>query len=208
MAIGDVYQIVRQVYVDGNAHFNVLHVIDDQASGDNREDTIAAIWDNTSPAPATDAPEARLYIMMRGAVEIIRDKLTVQRISPTKGEVFEYGFEARTPPTLSAGLPTFCSVLFTIATTLNSRSGKGGLFVGALAESDTTNNQVTTTFGSSFATPFVNALLESFTPAGDNYGGFTLGVWSRLLNQFNPVQTISFGSLIGTQRSRKQGRGI
>lgn len=201
MAIGDIFRLTRTVLIDGVQHVNVMHFNDTLGDIADPEQTLMAHWDVSSPV----GPEAPLRGLMRGYTTFTPVGLSCQRISPTKGELYEQPL-APYSITPGVGLPTFAQIGVRIATARNDRSGRGRNYYSALAEVDVDGNDLNSS-GQTLVNAFIAKLVEYFTENGAEFIGFVIGVWSEKLSEFNAATTFSSASTVGTMVSRRVGHG-
>jgi hypothetical protein len=206
MAIGDVYQLVRKINLNGNLHLNVLNFLQTDEVAGGAEDALNEAFQVA--ATSNDPVNSRLTLLQRGFGTLERLSIDIKRISVTEGEVFQYSHEPPGPQVPVAGLPNYASVKILINSSLNTRSGKGGFFLGGIAESDTTQNVLTSSAMTSYFDPLLTAIEDAFHPNGTDYSGFHIGVWSRVLQQFNVAVSLGYSTQLGTTNSRKLGRGV
>ena len=203
MAIGDVYRLVRSVELDGQLHVNVLHFLQTLTVGVDPEVDLMADWDDEF---VPTCPEKALLNIQVGNSSIVQIGLTAQKILPVEGDLFGRAFESTPPAAVDTGLPTFASVKTTISTAQPGRSGRGGFFVSGIAEGHTTGN-ILGFGGTQVFSNFLEAIALVHSAGGAAYAGFTIGVLSRLLNDFYPSTSLSTNTILGTMRSRKAGVG-
>lgn len=208
MAVGDILRFVRKVEIDGQLHVNVLHFLDNGVTptppNTTVEEELLRTWDRSVD---TTGPENLYRQLFRGYTTIVQVSLSAQIIFPAKEEIFERAFDTGVSSALDSGLPTFSQTKVNISTTRQDRSGRGGFYVGGIAEQHTDGNFVNAAY-QTLQTNFIDALGRYYTVGGADYDGFVLGVWSTLLNEWNPWQTIAAASDLGTMRSRRSGRGV
>ena len=104
-------------------------------------------------------------------------------------------------------MPTFAQFKLNFLTTRKDRSGRGGMYVGGIAESDTIGNAIQSNLVAKIDI-FIIELLARYVAGGSKFTGFEAGVWSELLQEFNLLTTVSINPTMGTMRSRRAGRGI
>lgn len=204
MAVGDLYRFVRTCLVDGQTHVNVMHFIEETDAGSEPEQALLDAWD--AGTGDSSGPESRIQDCMRGYTSLLLQSISAQRIQPTEGEIFARGIEFGPGTATDTGLPTFSQWKLGIRTTNNSRSGRGGIYIGAVPEGGTTGNSVTGGFAIS-QQGLLDSLVRRFTLGGSEYSGFVLGVYSRLNLSFASATTLTGASTLGTMRSRRVGRG-
>ena len=204
MAIGDVIRFIRRVEIDGQLHVNVLHFGDQVESRPDGVEELLDQWDNPF---ATLCPEEAFRELQRGYTSLTQIDISAQVIYPTEGEIISRGIESPAAASTDSGLPSFAQTKFSIATFLNSRSGRGGFYVGGIPESATNGNLVTAAYQLE-QTNVIGRIAAYFSIGGAEYDGYILGVWSELLQDWNAMSSMSAAADIGTMRSRRTGRGV
>lgn len=204
MAIGDIIRFTRKVELDGQLHVNVMHFSDQVETRPDGLMTLLELWDQ--PTVAT-YPENVFKGLQNGYTSLVQIGFTAQVIWPTEGEIIEKGFATVSTPADDSGLPTFAQTKFSIATTRNDRSGRGGFYVGGIAELMTAGNQVTSAYQNKQQN-VINMFNQFFALGGANYDGYLIGVWSQLHLEWNMMTSMSAASDLGTMRSRRLGRGV
>lgn len=200
MAQGDIYRLARSCTIDGVLNVNVMHFIE-TVTTPLPEQALIDAWQGTGNV------EAYVKAFQNGAESWVNGSITVQRISPTKGELAEAPMNSSGLPALVAGLPTFAQIAVRINTALNSRSGRGRNYFGGVPEAQTIGNVITAGY-QTIITDYMDRMNDVFASGGADFSGFELGVWSETLQQFNVATSLVVGSELGTMVSRRLGRGV
>lgn len=205
MATGDVYRLIRTVEIDGQTCVNVLHFADVDGVGQDREEEVLDAWD---PEPGTEpSPEDIYQTLQRGFTTYTQMSLSCQKIQPEEGEIVTRAFNRGKSIAQDSGLPTFAQMKYLLTTDLNSRSGRGGFYMSGIAESKTDGNSLNVAFIPEVQS-FITAVESVFSADGAQFSGFVIGVFSRLLLEFNAAKVISHATTLGTMVSRRLGHGV
>lgn len=173
---------------NGDVAVNVLHIRNDVVADFTEAEgtTIAALfdsfWDDLRP--------------------VIADNVSLQTITVRDASGLSAGSVDVAPTTPAGGLaadplPFSIAACVSLKTALNSRSGRGRVYlVGFTETANTSAGLIVSTTRTTITTAFSN--LVAALGAAD----YELGVYSRTLTQFNPVTQISIDGRWDVQRRR------
>jgi hypothetical protein len=200
MAVGDVYEVVLGGKMDGTETRNVLHFQSKVANED---------------------PEALIEALQECIVEALLDFvssgwetefLSAKKIAPTAGPEVEW-LMSNQGEVGSAAEPSFVAAVLSYHTAHAGRSGRGRSYVAGVPQASVVDGYLTESAIIALTT-FVTCMVGKFI---SGTADFNLGVVSRkeraatpgtIANWFFPVTWIEMDTLLGTQRSRKIGRGM
>jgi hypothetical protein len=209
MAVGDVYQLTRHVILNGQDHVNVLHFQETAgAPAQDKEEFLAFAFDPGTAEPvAANRPDEKFTSIQRGYTSVAKVGLSVRRIFPTVGETYQRQLTSTFSAAVDDGLPTFCQQKVLLATDLISRSGRGGFHIGGIPETYTTGNVVTHATQILRLDDLITAIINVHTASGSAFAGYVIGVFSRLLLEFNAATVLSYTTNLGSMVSRRLGQG-
>lgn len=214
---GDLYQVRIVGAIEGQETNNVLNFMCDSAAGDS--DTELHLVKAILECFVTN-----LIPVMSSAWEL-RGALW-KRTGPTLGNEFETGPETSG---IGAGngeaLPSYCSALLSIKTSLGGRSGRGRMFLPGIPENMTAGSLISSELALWAALlAFSLCCVEKFAqigapspPTGTTFPNiWKMGIYSRKLGNpktpytlagFHPMVSMTPKRELATTRSRKIGHG-
>lgn len=204
MAIGDIYQVQIYYNVGSERTMNVLHMRETQVC--------------TDPIPAESLAQAvRSVWATRYNTILFSDEVNIplihaRRIEPTAGVPSTIILGTAANPAISGGgvgppVPSTSAALISLYTDLNTRNGRGRIFIPGVERTLQNDGQLTI-----LALPVLEAfagdLKSEFVAVGADTGNWRVAVYSRELGTAqNVTQTIGHTNL-ATQRSRRNFPGI
>lgn len=209
-SVGDCYQVRLVQRQEGQEVQNVFHFVEETATADVELHLILVLINclitNFKPVATSkwEFVEARW-----------------KRVTPTLGpEMITRTGDVDTGGGSEVALPSFCSAVVSEHTLLGGKSKRGRFSMAGIPEADTTDSFITD--ASSYWVGLVNfaaCVAAAFVNIGEPLGSdqFALAIYSRKLGGSSfPYNAVGFEKvsqlvpqrLIGTIRSRKQGRGV
>jgi len=194
---GDILRVAcRHKYGGIHDHINVMHLIYDTAAVPNTE---ASVLEDLAEVLGLAYDNLGAGLSSRlNAVDITVYNVTDD--APIGVTSWGSGYVGGT--SVGNGLPFDSSAVCLFYTTVKRRIGK--IFIGGILEADQNDGQMTGGLISNFGA-FTAALLEMTAVA--NGGVYKYVVYSRALADWSLPSTIHIQPLLGSQDSRKPGRG-
>lgn len=206
------YQVRIDGRIENQQTKNVMHFMQYSTDGDNDVETHLVL-------AILNCFITNLLPVMSSAWTL--ESATWKQLAPTLGN------ENQTVPAgilQGAGgadaLPSYCSALLSIRTTLGGRSGKGRMFLPGIPENQTEGSLIDKDLAMWAALlAFAVCIIQTFGVKADPDPGqhaWAFGVFSRKLGGaaapfniagFHPVTSIVPSALLATTRSRKIGHG-
>jgi len=204
MAIGDVYEAQISYQLGSQPILNVIHL----------EETTA----ETVADPAFGVNTAIYTMLSDTLLDLLSDDARIigvytRRIAPTPGAPSQLVFGTAEFPVLdgtvvSQRIPSQAAALWSFYTILNTRRGRGRIYIPGIPETHQNDGQMTL---AAYGLHVIAAGLwvtGPWVPAAPYVGEWTLAVWSRLALDSNQVLSANVRPNLATQRSRRNFPGF
>lgn len=198
MAVGDIYRVAIRAEIGSDDIVNVMHY---------RTTVSVGAVSNEPLALAQGLEDDFISLLQANQNQNLQYReIAVRGVTqPTIGT--DHSMTAVGGAGIGELLPTFNAMLVLLRTGLFGRSYQGRFYVGGLEEGAQEDSEFNAGILANLEAALDDARTITDVQPGALTYSFELGVYSRLLSVFTPVQTVHAVPSVAIMSSRKPGRG-